>query len=118
MRVPSDYRRTHIPHLRKAARVLDELKTTAGCIDCGFNAWPEALQFDHVDPQSKQHSLGWVRDRSKLVNRSRLERYLDHVSRYCVVRCANCHAHRTMEEQHWRVRRGEAAGQCEGDTLF
>lgn len=69
--------------------------------------WPEALQFDHVDPQTKCASLGWVPHRSKLTTHAKLNRFLDHVAKYCVVRCANCHAHRTQVERQWAVRRGE-----------
>lgn len=97
----------HLNNIRYAAAILDEVKTTAGCVDCGFNAWPEALHFDHVDPQSKRESLGWVSDRSKLRTKTKLRRFLGHVEEHCVIRCANCHAHRTKEEQQWRVRRDQ-----------
>ncbi|MEC4616206.1 hypothetical protein [Tsukamurella tyrosinosolvens] len=107
----------HLAHIERAAVVLDELKTTAGCVDCGFNLWPEALHFDHIDPHTKLASLGWVRDRSMLKSRRKLSRYLDHVSKYCVIRCANCHAHRTHQERQWTVRRGIATVDL-ADTLF
>lgn len=106
-------------HIRYAVQVLNELKTAAGCVDCGFNAWPEALHFDHVDPASKLRSLGWMPDRSKLTSRTRLRRYLDHVQRYCVVRCANCHAHRTVQEKHWLAGRDRDVWLSSvEDTLF
>ncbi|MCT1608004.1 hypothetical protein M3B43_11900 [Nesterenkonia massiliensis] len=106
----------HVKNIREAAAVLDELKLAAGCVDCGFNAWPEALHFDHVDPQSKRESLGWVKDRSKLSTKSRLRKFIAHVNAHCVVRCANCHARRTKEEAQWKVRR--SAPTELGPTLF
>lgn len=98
-------------------RTLDEMKVSAGCVDCGFNRWPEALQFDHIDPRDKLKSDGWVDDRSKLVNLTRLRRYIDHVERTCEIRCANCHAHRTKTERHWLPSESLAADR-ERLTLF
>lgn len=111
-------RKDHLPHVRRAAALLNEIKTTAGCVDCGFNAWPESLHFDHLDPSTKLHSLGWVRDRSKLTSRSRLNRYLEHISLYCVVRCANCHAHRTIESGHHLMTARGVLPPAEEPTLF
>lgn len=109
----------HLVHIRRAAAILDEIKVAAGCVDCGFNTWPESLHFDHVDPLTKQLSLGWVHDRSKLKTRNKLNRYIDHVSKYCVVRCANCHAHRTQSERQWLVRRDEySIARLADPTLF
>lgn len=114
--MPSTYQQ-HIANVRNAAAVLDAVKTTAGCVDCGFNAWPEALHFDHLDPRTKRESLGWVADRSRLKSRAKLRKFLGHVQAHCVVRCANCHAHRTMQEQHWRASRRDEPLDL-GDTLF
>lgn len=108
----------HAKIIREAARVLDDLKITAGCVDCGFNDWPEALHFDHVDPQTKLGSLGWAADRSRLKTHAKLDRYLEHVSKYCVVRCANCHAHRTHRDRHWLVRRDECVAVPDVPVLF
>jgi len=94
-------------NVRRAAAVLDDIKTAAGCVDCGFSAWPEALHFDHIDPQTKRASLGWFADRSRLKTKAKLRKFLGHVEAHCVVRCANCHAHRTMQERHWEARRDQ-----------
>jgi hypothetical protein len=112
--MPNSYL-NQVENIRQAVILLNKLKTTTGCRDCGFNEWPESLHFDHIDPTTKQRSLGWVRDRSKLTSKTRLRRYLEHVSLYCEVRCANCHAHRTMVEQHWKAR---ASVPIEHLTLF
>lgn len=90
--------------VRQAAEILDAYKRAAGCADCGFNAWPEALQFDHDDPRTKLRELGWFDDRSKLKSNARLTAFLRHVQTYCTVRCANCHAHRTKLAGHYTMR--------------
>lgn len=87
-----------------AVTTLNALKLASGCIDCGFRDHPGALQFDHIDPDTKRRDLGWFRDRSKLTTRARLLRYIEHVQKYCQVRCANCHAIRTISEQHWTLK--------------
>jgi hypothetical protein len=104
--MPSTYKQ-HVINIRQAAAVLDAYKIAAGCIDCGFNAWPEALHFDHVDPQTKRQSLGWFADRSKLKTKAKLRQFLGHVEAHCVVRCANCHARRTIQERQWTIRRDD-----------
>lgn len=75
---------------------LSEVKVTAGCIDCGFNAHPEALDFDHRPGEIKCFiiTLGY--------NKSR-ERVLAEMAK-CDVRCANCHRIRTAERRGSRER--------------
>src|SRR5690606_31667250 len=92
--------------LRNAAEIagwIDQYKLERGCVDCGFARWPESLHFDHVDPATKLRSLGWFDDRTKLTSRTRMEAFKGHVIQYCEVRCANCHAHRSRVERHWRA---------------
>lgn len=64
-------------HIREC---LGNLKTERGCIDCGYNAHPAALDFDHVSGQKYQ-------DVSRFAS---LAKALQEASK-CVVRCANCH---------------------------
>ncbi|MBF6374470.1 hypothetical protein [Nocardia farcinica] len=103
---PEARKRRAAANLRAAVTTLDALKLASGCVDCGYRKHPAALQFDHLDPSTKRTELGWRRDRSKLTTRSRLLAYIEHVGRYCEVRCANCHAARSYDEEHWRIRRG------------
>ncbi|MBF6515535.1 hypothetical protein IU421_14780 [Nocardia cyriacigeorgica] len=107
---PERKRKQQQANVETAVTVLNALKLASGCVDCGYRKHPAALQFDHLDPSTKRRDLGWQRDRSRLMTRSKLIAYLKHVQRYCVVRCANCHAARTAEEQHWRIRRGVLPG--------
>ncbi len=42
---------------RKEIRAwVGAIKLKAGCADCGFNKWPEALDFDHL--RDKTHDIG------------------------------------------------------------
>jgi hypothetical protein len=57
-------------------------KLAAGCIDCGYNANAEALDFDHVQG-NKHFSIGSEVLRGWKTLLAEIEK--------CVVRCANCH---------------------------
>lgn len=96
-------RRRDRANLRLAAATLDEMKLSAGCVDCGYKAHPSALHFDHVDPSTKRSQPGWRDDRSRLTTRARLLAFVEHVQTNCVIRCANCHAVRSVREQHWNA---------------
>lgn len=63
------------------------------CIDCEEDRIP-ALQFDHVKGIKKQPIAKMV------ANRCSWETILKEIEK-CVIRCANCHAVKTAEEQGW-----------------
>jgi hypothetical protein len=69
--------------------LLDKIKLGRGCIDCGYNAHPAALHFDHREPEKKLFKIAQGLCR-------RLESLLAEVAK-CDVRCANCHAVKTIE---------------------
>lgn len=67
---------------------LDTLKLRAGCTDCGYNAHPQALHFDHIPGRGeKLFNIGayvhcsWEKIEAEIAK--------------CEVVCANCHAVRT-----------------------
>ena len=69
---------------KERKRRLDLIKLTNGCAICGFNAFPEALEFHHVNPSLKKFRLGsanLMRSWSSLVKEIRK----------CVVLCSTCH---------------------------
>jgi len=72
--------------------LIAQIKMEHGCIDCGYRAHPAALHFDHRDPAVKSFtiakSLGYGMD----VLLAEIEK--------CDVRCANCHAIRSVREGH------------------
>lgn len=78
----------------RAVRVpmINEIKLKSGCVDCGFNSHPEALQFDHRDPKEKSFAI------AKNLTSS-WQRLLDEIAK-CDVRCANCHVIRSVAEGH------------------
>ena len=69
---------------------LDEIKLKSGCVDCGFNLHPAALEFDHVRGK-KLFVIGQNVSRSK-------KSLLLEMSK-CDIVCANCHAIRTAERR-------------------
>jgi hypothetical protein len=77
-----------LENLRRA----DALKLERGCIDCGYRAHPAALHFDHRDPKEKRFSIS-QRIRQPWVV------LLVEIAK-CDVRCANCHAVRSVTEGH------------------
>lgn len=81
----------------KRRAILDEIKLESGCIDCGYNAAPEALDFDHRNPEEKTIcgtnpiNYSWAR-------------IIAEISK-CDVRCANCHRIRSKALRHGQARR-------------
>lgn len=68
-------------------RFTDEYKMSRGCVDCGFRGHPAALHFDHVIGV-KNAAISKISS-----GRGRLNREIEK----CVIRCANCHAIKTVE---------------------
>ena len=63
---------------------LNQMKSELGCVGCQ-NTEPIVLDFHHLDPSSKEHSVSYMLSR----NRS-LKDLLGEAEK-CVVLCANCH---------------------------
>ena len=65
---------------------LQLVKDAGGrCVVCGYDRFPRALHFHHVDPSSKSFALG-ERGCTRSIERLRAE------ARKCVLLCSNCHA--------------------------
>ena len=62
---------------------LSDYKIQQGCSDCGYNANPVALDFDHIGKKNK--NMGECHTRTEAEAEILL----------CEVRCANCHRIRT-----------------------
>lgn len=69
---------------------LADYKLAQGCVDCGYNRHPAALQLDHEGPKSVE-----IADARSSV--SRLKAEIE--SGLCRVRCANCHSIKTWERK-------------------
>lgn len=72
--------------------ILSELKIALGCKDCGYNANPIALDFDHLPCFKKEFGI------SRVVDNYSISRILDEVDK-CEVVCANCHRIRTKNRR-------------------
>jgi hypothetical protein len=72
--------------------MVNAIKLERGCIDCGYNAHPAALHFDHRDPALKDFTI------AKSLTFG-LPKLLAEIAK-CDVRCANCHTIRSVTEGH------------------
>ena len=71
---------------------VDQIKLDSGCIDCGYNEHPRALDFDHIGSNK-------VFNVSAMVSHGYcFEKVLEEIAK-CEVRCANCHRIRTHERK-------------------
>ena len=66
-------------------RLADMIKIASGCIDCGYAAHAEALQFDHTGNDKKGNVSDLIRsDYAWTTIMAEINK--------CDIRCANCHA--------------------------
>ena len=86
--------------------ILDSIKVTVGCADCGYHADPRALDLAHVDETTKYRTRsGRVEQPSDLAKAKRdgYPRYSQTVvlgeAAKCDVLCATCHRLRTFEDR-------------------
>lgn len=70
--------------LKKNKEIVDAYKLNSGCIVCGYNKSPVALDFDHRVQSEKSFDIG-----SRLANIG--EKTLMNEISKCDVLCANCH---------------------------
>lgn len=70
---------------------VDDLKIKAGCVDCGYDKYPEALDFDHIDHTNKVNAISQM-----ILGLKPKDDILAEIQK-CVVVCSNCHRHRTKE---------------------
>ena len=66
---------------------INEIKMKTGCIDCGYNVNPAALEFDHVKEKSFNISDGAFKSWYEV---------FEEIAK-CELRCANCHRIKTVE---------------------
>lgn len=71
---------------------LQDIKTASGCVECGFNAHPAALDFNHRNPLEKEFTLSkeiwhpWEVIEVEIAK--------------CDILCANCHRIHTYNNKH------------------
>lgn len=77
---------------QKRRQIVASLKTDRGCVDCGYNAHPEALEFDHLPEFHKSFDI------SQGLRTRGLDAILAEIEK-CEVVCGNCHAVRTANRR-------------------
>lgn len=78
-------------------KLSDTMKMSKGCETCGYNANPAALQWDHLDPNTKFRTKnGNAINPSTMVYYSQALMLAEFAK--CRVLCANCHAIHTVEQ--------------------
>ena len=86
------YLRYTQPHAARKVAEVSAYKMAEGCMDCGFNSHPAALEFDHLPGEDKLFNIG------EKVGCYSMETIWAEVAK-CEVVCANCHAIRTAERR-------------------
>ena len=79
------------PLVDQKTKVIHEYQIAKGCADCGYNAHPAALEFDHVNGK-KLFNIG-----EEIGSYSR-EKLWEEIAK-CDVVCANCHSIRTANRR-------------------
>ena len=64
---------------------VGEIKQNFACAKCGYNEYPTALDFHHIDPSQKDTTVARM-----LSNNYTLDKTLKEIEK-CVCLCANCH---------------------------
>lgn len=75
-------------------RWINLYKTRKGCEFCGYNKHGVALDFDHIDPETKKFSPSSQSITFKL-------KVLIEEIRKCRILCANCHRIHSYENEHF-----------------
>ena len=66
-------------------QIIQDIKTQLKCEKCGYNEYPVALDFHHIDPATKDDKVSrWVS------NSYKLDKTLAEMQK-CICLCANCH---------------------------
>lgn len=78
--------------------ILNAMKLETGCVRCGYQEHPAALDFNHIDG-TKSFNVSQDPKRS-------WELLMTEIGK-CEVLCANCHRIHTYEQRHWHTKRKE-----------
>jgi 5-methylcytosine-specific restriction endonuclease McrA len=76
------------------AHFIDELKISSACSDCAKFFPAVCMDFDHVDPATKEYEIGWFR----VERLTKLDVLKTELAK-CALRCANCHRIKTVRER-------------------
>ena len=83
------YRQYRLDRRQALQDTVSLIKLESGCVDCGYNEHPHALDFDHLPEHDKKSTI------AKMVSDSlSIQTVLKEIGK-CEVVCANCHRIRT-----------------------
>jgi len=102
VKIRSRKRKQQKEHVKKTKKYIKRVKLYFGCQVCGYKKCSDALQFDHLDVNSK------LREISRMSSCG-LKKIKDEM-RKCRVLCANCHA------EHTQLQREEGLFSNEANT--
>ena len=74
---------------------INKVKLEKGCVKCGYNSHPAALDFNHIHPEEKLFSIA--------SSYRSLEETAKEIAK-CEVLCANCHRIHSLENDHYTTR--------------
>ena len=89
--------------------VLKRYKVMKGCSKCGYNKNPQALQFNHRNPEDKCFLIAQKAHKIYLGRLTNSKQRIKKEIVKCEVLCANCHCILTFEENHFGVKRKSGA---------
>ena len=64
---------------------VEQIKQELACAKCGYNEYPVALDFHHLNPKEKDTTIARMTS-----NKYRLDKTLEEIDK-CICLCANCH---------------------------
>lgn len=75
----------HYKRIEQLRLIMDSIKVKYGCCFCGYNEYAVALDFHHVDLDTKLHNV------ASLINRKVKTETLYNEMEKCLIVCSNCH---------------------------
>lgn len=91
---PVSMARDYNAQYRRRKSWIDKIKTHRGCAECGFKKYACALDFDHIDPATKEFLI------PRHLGRGNLKKLFREI-RKCRIVCANCH--RFHSNNQWKA---------------
>lgn len=80
---------------QRRIQMINMIKLMSGCVDCGYDKHPAALDFDHLPGATKVRAVGHLYMQS-------LKVLFEEINK-CEVVCSNCHRIRTFERGQGRL---------------
>ena len=95
IRYKLEKRKKNKPLKKMRKTVIERYKILKGCCMCGYKQHPIALDFAHINRETKVGNI------SVLINKSNWKKLLEEIKK-CRVMCANCHRVATYNESGWK----------------